>query len=165
MAKRRCNGEKEGFWRDVIARQATSGLSVRAFCRARSLSEPSLYSWRRVLASREADPADKAAFLAFADQVNRDLDACGFPLCKGDVMARNPRWCLTLDEWRQVFAGWIHDTDGKALLDASIFFDFRALAGAARLAGALRDHVLPQTRADRAFCRAMAEVAEYGLVL
>jgi CBS domain-containing protein len=102
---------------------------------------------------------DKAAFLAFADQVNRDLDACGFPLCKGDIMARNPRWCLTLPEWRRVFDGWIADTDGSALLDASIFFDFRALAGEPRLAGELREAVLPQTRANRAFCRALAEVA------
>ncbi|HEX7218891.1 MAG TPA: DUF294 nucleotidyltransferase-like domain-containing protein [Burkholderiales bacterium] len=106
-----------------------------------------------------ASQADKAAFLAFADRVNRDLDACGFPLCKGDVMARNPRWCLTIAEWRRVFDGWIGNTDGKALLDASIFFDFRALAGEARLAGALRDAVLPQTKANRAFCRALAEVA------
>jgi CBS domain-containing protein len=106
-----------------------------------------------------ASQADKAAFLAFADRVNRDLDACGFPLCKGDVMARNPRWCLTPAEWRQVFDGWIRNNDGQALLNASIFFDFRALAGEARLAGALREHVLPQTKADRAFCRALAEVA------
>jgi CBS domain-containing protein len=97
--------------------------------------------------------------LAFADEVNRNLDACGFPLCKGDVMARNPRWCLTLEQWRGVFDGWIRDSDGEALLNASIFFDFRALAGDARLAGALREHVLGLTRANANFCRAMAETA------
>ena len=46
-------------------------------------------------------------FLDFAREVNAALDACGFPLCKGEIMARNPKWCLTLDEWRAVFAGWI----------------------------------------------------------
>jgi CBS domain-containing protein len=97
--------------------------------------------------------------LAFADEVNRNLDACGFPLCKGDIMARNPRWCLTLAEWRGVYDGWIRETDGEALLNASIFFDFRPLAGDARLAGALREGVLGQTRANRTFCRAMAETA------
>jgi CBS domain-containing protein len=102
---------------------------------------------------------DKPAFLAFADQVNRDLDACGFPLCKGDIMARNPRWCLKPDEWRAVFDGWIRNTGAQALLNASIFFDFRALAGDARLAGALRTAVLEQTRGNRAFCRALAETA------
>jgi CBS domain-containing protein len=97
--------------------------------------------------------------LAFADEVNRNLAACGFPLCKGDIMARNPRWCLTPEEWRGVFDGWIANSDGQALLDASIFFDFRPLAGDPRLAGALRDAVLSQTKANRAFCRAMAETA------
>ena len=102
---------------------------------------------------------EKAPFLAFADQVNRDLDACGFPLCKGDIMARNPRWCLTLPEWRRAFDDWIRNTDPEALMHAAIFFDFRPLGGEARLAGELRDAVLAQTRANRAFCRAMAQAA------
>ena len=97
--------------------------------------------------------------LAFADEVNRNLAACGFPLCKGDIMARNPRWCLTLEDWRSQFDGWIRNTDPQALLNASIFFDFRALAGEARLAGELRDVVLAQTKANRAFCRTMAQAA------
>jgi CBS domain-containing protein len=102
---------------------------------------------------------DKAAFLAFADQVNRDLDACGFPLCKGDIMARNPHWCLSPREWLGVFEGWIENTQPQALLEAAIFFDFRALAGEARLSGELREAVLGKTRANRAFLRAMAQVA------
>jgi CBS domain-containing protein len=101
----------------------------------------------------------KKSFLAFADQVNRDLDACGFPLCKGDIMARNPRWCLTPQEWRGVFDGWIRNNDPGALMHAAIFFDFRPLAGDARLAGTLRDAVLAQSKGNRAFCRAMAQAA------
>ena len=97
--------------------------------------------------------------LAFADEVNRGLDACGFPLCKGDIMARNPRWCLTAQEWRRVFDDWIRNNDPEALLNASIFFDFRALAGDAGLAGELRASVLAQTKANRSFCRAMAQSA------
>jgi CBS domain-containing protein len=102
---------------------------------------------------------DPQSFLAFADQVNRDLDACGYPLCKGDIMARNPRWCLTPAQWRAAFDDWIRNTDPEALLHAGVFFDFRALAGEPRLAGALRDAVLEQTKANSAFCRAMAQAA------
>ena len=102
---------------------------------------------------------DKATFLAFAGEVNQTLDACGFPLCKGDIMARNPQWCLTGPAWRRVFDGWIRNNDPQALLNASIFFDFRPLAGDARLAGTLRESVLAQTRANRTFCRALAETA------
>ena len=101
----------------------------------------------------------KEAFLEFADRVNRDLDACGFPLCKGDIMARNPRWCLTLQEWRSVFDGWIRNNDPQALLHASIFFDFRSLAGEARLAGLLRESRARADEGERAFCRALAQAA------
>ena len=104
----------------------------------------------------EGAPGD---FSAFADEVNRGLDACGFPLCKGDIMARNPRWRLDAQAWLREFDGWIRNTQPEALLNAAIFFDFRALAGEARLAGELREAVLGRTRANRAFLRAMAEGA------
>jgi CBS domain-containing protein len=106
------------------------------------------------LVVRDGDPP-----LAFADEVNRGLEACGFPLCKGDIMARNPRWCLDVRQWRAVFDGWIRHPHPDALLHATIFFDFRPLAGDGRLAGTLRDAVLTQARATPAFLRAMTEVA------
>jgi CBS domain-containing protein len=99
--------------------------------------------------------AARGALLAFADEISRGLETCGFPLCKGDIMARNPRWCLSLDEWRHVFDDWIRNPDPEALLHAAIFFDFRPIAGDAALAGALREEVLAQTRANPGFGRAM----------
>jgi CBS domain-containing protein len=108
----------------------------------------------------EGDPAAaRQALLAFAGEVNRGLEASGFPLCKGEIMARNPRWCLTLEEWRRVFGDWIRNPHPEALLNAAIFFDFRPLAGEAGLAGTLRETVLAQTRVNPAFCRAMIENA------
>ncbi len=103
--------------------------------------------------------AARARFLAFAGEVNLALDACGFPLCKGEIMARNPKWCLTPAEWRAVFARWMRSPEPEALLNASIFFDFRALAGDARLAGELRAFVLKSAAGNAAFRRAMAENA------
>ena len=51
---------REPHWRRVLARWRRSGLSVRAFCRAEGISEPSFYLWRRKL--DQADPK-KPAFL------------------------------------------------------------------------------------------------------
>jgi CBS domain-containing protein len=103
--------------------------------------------------------AARERFLAFAGEVNLALDACGFPLCKGGIMARNPKWCLSLQEWRAVFFGWIRSPEPGALLNASIFFDFRPLAGEARLAGELRASVLQAAAGNAAFRRAVAENA------
>jgi CBS domain-containing protein len=85
------------------------------------------------------DPeAVRRTLLPLATKVNEALDACGFPLCRGEVMASNPRWCLALSEWRGRFAKWIDEPDPQALLNAAIFFDFRVVHGEHRHADALR---------------------------
>ncbi len=100
--------------------------------------------------------ATRARLLAFADEVNRSLDACGFPLCKGNIMARNPSWCLSLREWFDRFDDWIRNSDPEALLNASIFFDFRALHGDAGLVDRLRAFLLDNVKDRPVFLRQMA---------
>jgi CBS domain-containing protein len=101
----------------------------------------------------------REALLPFAREVNEALDACGFPLCKGNVMASNPELCLSVDEWRAKLAGWLDNSEPKALLDAAICFDFRALCGDARLAADLRQWFLGVTRKRPNFLRLLAETA------
>ena len=98
----------------------------------------------------------RARLLPFAREVNEALDACGFRWCKGNVMASNPALCLSVEEWRRKMGGWLQDWEPKALLDASIYFDFRALYGDATLAAGLRLWVSERTRAQAAFLRQMA---------
>jgi CBS domain-containing protein len=86
-------------------------------------------------------PAQREAVLAFARDVNQALDACGYPLCKGGIMAGNPACCLTLREWRERFSAWIEHGAPQDLLNASIYFDFRPLAGDLDLARTLRAEV------------------------
>jgi CBS domain-containing protein len=100
--------------------------------------------------------ATRERLLAFADDVNRTLDACGFPLCKGNIMARNPAWCLSLSEWFARFDDWIRNSDPEALLNASIFFDFRALHGDASLVDQLREFLLANVKDRPVFLRQMA---------
>ena len=93
------------------------------------------------------------------DEVNRTLDACGFPLCKGNIMARNPAWCLSLAEWCHRFDDWIRNSDPVALLNASIFFDFRSLHGDAALVDRLREFLLDNVKDRPVFLRQMASNA------
>jgi CBS domain-containing protein len=95
-------------------------------------------------------------FLDFARDVNKDLDACGFPLCKGNIMASNPEWCLTLESWQEKFSRWIISPDPVAVLNSTIFFDFRSLYGDAYLATRLRMHLLAEAQGNPAFLRTMA---------
>ncbi len=98
-------------------------------------------------------------FLPFALRVNTILDACGFPLCKGKIMASNPEWCLSLDEWQRKFHDWIQRPEPEALLSASIFFDFRALYGNADLSDRLREWLLQHAPGNPLFLRHMGQNA------
>ncbi len=97
--------------------------------------------------------------LEFALQVNRSLDACGYPLCKGGVMASNPKWCLDEAQWRALFDDWIARGDPQSLLHSSTFFDFRALAGRVEFAQTLRAHVAAAARANSRFLKQMSDNA------
>ncbi len=97
--------------------------------------------------------------LAAARQANEWLDACGFPLCKGEIMAGNPNWCLSLEEWQHTFGDWIFRGDAPVLLNASIFFDFRALAGDTRLDKYLRGWLNNSIRSNRQFLKLMVQNA------
>lgn len=44
------------LWRRLFDEHRKSGLTVKAFCRAGKLSEPSFYWWRRKLRELETDP-------------------------------------------------------------------------------------------------------------
>jgi len=76
--------------------------------------------------------------LPLAQKVNKALDIVGFPLCKGNVMAGNPDCCLSYTEWQKRFNKWIGEPTPEALLNASIFFDFRHLSGSTELSDRLR---------------------------
>lgn len=85
------------------------------------------------------DPATlREVLLPFAKRVNLALAECGFPLCSGEVMASNPKWCVSLQEWQNTFDKWIYHGAPMDLLHSTIFFDFRPLYGASHLGTALR---------------------------
>src|SRR5574343_788152 len=95
-------------------------------------------------------------FLPFAQDVNQQLAACGFKLCSGQIMAGNPAWCLSLDEWRECSIDWVRRPEPMALLNASIFFDLRPLFGQLELGERLRTLLLSMTVATPSFQHLMA---------
>ena len=101
----------------------------------------------------------RQTLLPLAQRINDALDACGFPLCKGNIMASNPKWCLSLDEWKDTFADWIHRGDAPVLLNATIFFDFRPLFGKQELAHELRAWLNAKIKDNRLFLKHMVQNA------
>lgn len=83
----------------------------------------------------------KDYFLKLGERVNLWLEQCGYSLCKGEVMARNPKWCQSLSGWKKHFFGWINAAEPQDLLEVNIFFDFRCVYGRKELTSELRGYI------------------------
>jgi len=111
-----------------------------------------------------ADPVDEkqkkdaeSYFREFAAQAIDLLVNCGYPLCPGDIMARNPKWCQPYSTWRRYFERWISAPDPEELLNVTIFFDFRCGFGELSLAESLRDHLNNMTRRQEIYLLHLAK--------
>lgn len=103
--------------------------------------------------------AVREELLPLARKINQALDACGYPLCRGNIMAGNPECCLSLEEWKARFLDWIEHGSPEHLLNASIFFDFRAIYGERAPVEELQRWVAERVAVNATFLRQMAENA------
>lgn len=105
----------------------------------------------------EQPETDRPRWLAFGREVNQTLDQCGYPLCKGNIMASNPDCCMTAQEWLAHISRWIGVATPENLLRVNIFFDLRPLAGNKALAQPLRDFIVTRAKETPLFLRLLAE--------
>jgi CBS domain-containing protein len=77
-------------------------------------------------------PAARAYFPRLAERAVQGLLEASFPACAGGFMAT--RWAMPMAEWEQQFRRWMETPEPQALLEASNFFDFRAVHGQLDLA-------------------------------
>jgi CBS domain-containing protein len=104
------------------------------------------------------DPkAVQAYFLELAGRVGDWLEAAGYPVCKGGMMARNPRWSQSLEGWKEHFNGWIRLAEPQNLLEFGTFYDFRCVHGEESLAADLRAHIRDVLNDTPAFLAHMAQ--------
>lgn len=68
-------------------------------------------------------------FLSLAQKVTDHLSYCGFELCPSDMMASNPGWCLSLEEWQEQFKKWMRIPTEESVRLSTIVFDYRPIYG------------------------------------
>src|SRR5690606_17211317 len=98
----------------------------------------------------------RARLLPLAKRINQALAECGFPLCKGNIMASNPELCLSRDEWRERFRRMIDSAVPENLLRSSIYFDMRPIWGDHQTVQALYREVVQAASRDGVFLRLLA---------
>lgn len=111
-------------------------------------------------------PADQAEmaqvsgyFLRMGEMVCAGLDRAGFPLCRGGVMASNPRWCRSLEDWVSSFQVWVRKSTPQEIMELSIFFDLRTVYGETNLTHQLRQAIHDALSDEPAFFHHFAQNA------
>ena len=96
-----------------------------------------------------AEPAPEADLDRFRNDLFDALAECGFPACPGEVMARNPAWSKTLDEFRNDFRGWLALAEESGVLNIAIFYDAETAAGDAELLRAAKQDLIDLMGGER----------------
>jgi len=76
----------------------------------------------------------KSYFLTLSKITTRILNFVGYAYCPAEMMASNPKWCLSVSDWKKQFHYWISEPDEHSIMLCSIFFDFECVYGNEELA-------------------------------
>jgi len=83
----------------------------------------------------------KNYFLTLSKVITRHLNTVGYDYCPAEMMASNPKWCLSVSEWKKQFHHWITIPDEHSIMLCSIFFDFECVYGNEELAAKISKNI------------------------
>jgi signal-transduction protein with cAMP-binding, CBS, and nucleotidyltransferase domain len=95
-------------------------------------------------------PSHDIWYAEFGQRLNRTLHEAGIPYCEGDVMACNPIWRRSLDDWKTEILHWVFEPKMQTVMNVDIFFDFLPVYGDRDLAHELKRYAI-KTAATSAF--------------
>tara|TARA_R110001583_G_scaffold8952_2_gene42243 strand:+ start:22492 stop:24435 length:1944 start_codon:yes stop_codon:yes gene_type:complete len=94
---------------------------------------------------------DRMYFKHLSMIVCKGLDSCGFPICPGNFMAATPKWCQSLEVWKNYYKKWVANPEYQCLLNISVFLEIRTIYGNADFEKILRDELHTNIRSNREF--------------
>ncbi|MGY6560992.1 MAG: DUF294 nucleotidyltransferase-like domain-containing protein [Luteibaculaceae bacterium] len=112
-----------------------------------------------IVIANEVSQEKTAQILTFAQAVNKHMASCGFEPCPANIMAQNPDLCISLAQWINKFTVWIATPEPKALMNSTIFFDFKPLFGNLALAQKLTNAIVKQSAKNDIFKTLLAQNA------
>jgi CBS domain-containing protein len=93
----------------------------------------------------------KQYFLQLAKKVTEKLNMIGFEYCPADMMASNPKWCLSLSEWKNQFDTWIKTPSEDAMMMCTIFFDYDLVFGDRKMVNKMSDSIYESIKSYEIF--------------
>ncbi|HJS01261.1 MAG TPA: DUF294 nucleotidyltransferase-like domain-containing protein [Flavobacterium sp.] len=99
----------------------------------------------------EKEETTRKYFLELAAIVNKGLFEIGYDYCPAEMMASNPKWCLSLNQWKKIVHNWISKPGKDEVLLSFIFFDYSLSYGDRDLANELADYIFGDIDANPIF--------------
>jgi CBS domain-containing protein len=93
----------------------------------------------------------KAYFIKLATYINKGLYTIGYEYCPAEMMASNPKWCMSLDEWKNQVNYWINNPGKNEVLLSFIFFDYNVKYGDTEIVNQLSDSIFNDVKANPIF--------------
>lgn len=110
-------------------------------------------------ASAEFLELDRAYFLELATMALNTMYELGYKQDPADILANNPKWCLSIQEWESKFQRWVAIPDEQNLMYSTIFFDFRPISGEVDLSNKVSEFLVHQIQSKRGFLNFLAQNA------
>lgn len=101
--------------------------------------------------SEENYKITKDYYLLLSKKITTKLNTVGFEFCPANMMASNPKWCLSLAEWKKQFDDWIKKPTDKAVMMCTIFFDYNLVYGDNKLVSELSKNILASIQSFEIF--------------
>lgn len=99
-------------------------------------------------------------FKTFSETFIENLLKIGFPRCPGEVMISNSLWRGDLKQWKEKLKDWFNFANKDALLNLSIFLDFRLVIGKEILKQELQNFIKQELEKNK---RALAYLASEAI--
>jgi len=109
-----------------------------------------------VYAQGEPGRAEDQWFAELGRKVADMLDIAGVPYCKGNIMASNPDWRQSREQWKQTLQTWVRRQSPDDILNCDIFFDSVCVYGDSSLADSVLDFAFDLGSQSSAFIKLMS---------
>lgn len=109
-----------------------------------------------VFAEGESGGPEDLWFSELGGKVADMLDAAGVPYCKGNIMASNPAWRMSVEGWQDLLQTWVRRQTPEDILNCDIFFDAVGVHGDIGLANAVLDYAFAAGQKSKLFIKLMS---------
>jgi DNA polymerase-3 subunit epsilon/CBS domain-containing protein len=109
-----------------------------------------------VFAEGEPDGPEDLWFAELGNKVADMLDAAGVPYCKGNIMASNPAWRMSINGWQDLLQTWVRRQSPEDILNCDILFDAVGGHGDIGLANAVLDYAFESGQKSQQFIKLMS---------